>query len=132
MTVSKDEYLAAVDLLRRYREVYPDLNMVEDEVILMDVDRALSIVKTWNIQQEQKKLKSVKKSLNNSKKTVDTRPWFLKGEKSQKFFEMIILCRQEFSAYELEEISEEISKMKNSYAKKRYSAIYDYAMKQKI
>ena len=65
--------------------------------------------------------KKISKSSNNSEKTKDNRPWFLRGKASQKFYAMIIICREQELYYELNEIRDEILRMKNSYAKNRYS-----------
>jgi hypothetical protein len=135
MTISKDEYDVAVDTLKRYREIYPDLGMIEDEVILRDIEIAQKIVSEYKYQKEKNESdtsKKTSKSSSNSEKTKDNRPWFLRGKASQKFYAMIIICREEELYYELNEIREEILRMKNSHAKNRYSKIYDYAMKQKI
>ena len=45
---------------------------------------------------------------------------------------MILICRREELMYEIEEVRQEISEMKNSYARARYTKIFEYAMKQKI
>ena len=135
MTISKDEYDVAIDTLKRYREIYPDLGMIEDEVILRDIEIAQKIVSEYKYQKEKNESdtsKKTSKSSSNSEKTKDNRPWFLRGKASQKFYAMIIICREEELYYELNEIREEILRMKNSHAKNRYSKIYDYAMKQKI
>ena len=135
MTISKDEYDVAIDTLKRYREIYPDLGMIEDEVILRDIEVAQKIVSEYKYQKEKNESdtsKKTSKSSSNSEKTKDNRPWFLRGKASQKFYAMIIICREEELYYELNEIREEILRMKNSHAKNRYSKIYDYAMKQKI
>ena len=135
MTISKDEYDVAVDTLKRYREIYPDLGMIEDEVILRDIEVAQKIVSEYKYQKEKNESdtsKKTSKSSNNSEKIKDNRPWFLRGKASQKFYAMIIICREQELYYELNEIREEILRMKNSYAKNRYSKIYNYAMEQKI
>ncbi len=135
MTISKDEYDVAIDTLKRYREIYPDLGMIEDEVILRDIEVAQKIVSEYKYQKEKNESdtsKKTSKSSSNFEKTKDNRPWFLRGKASQKFYAMIIICREEELYYELNEIREEILRMKNSHAKNRYSKIYDYAMKQKI
>ncbi len=135
MTISKDEYDVAVDTLKRYREIYPDLGMIEDEVILRDIEVAQKIVSEYKYQKEKNESdasKKTSKSSNNSEKIKDNRPWFLRGKASQKFYAMIIICREQELYYELNEIRDEILRMKNSYAKNRYSKIYNYAMEQKI
>lgn len=135
MTISKDEYDVAVDTLKRYREIYPDLGMIEDEVILRDIEIAQKIVSEYKYQKEKNESdtsKKTSKSSNNSEKIKDNRPWFLRGKASQKFYAMIIICREQELYYELNEIRDEILRMKNSYAKNRYSKIYNYAMEQKI
>lgn len=135
MTISKDEYDVAIDTLKRYREIYPDLGMIEDEVILRDIEIAQKIVSEYKYQKEKNESntsKKTSKSSNNSEKTKDNRPWFLRGKASQKFYAMIIICREQELYYELNEIRDEILRMKNSYAKNRYSKIYNYAMEQKI
>lgn len=135
MTISKDEYDVAIDTLKRYREIYPDLGMIEDEVILRDIEIAQKIVSEYKYQKEKNESdtsKKTSKSSNNSEKIKDNRPWFLRGKASQKFYAMIIICREQELYYELNEIRDEILRMKNSYAKNRYSKIYNYAMEQKI
>lgn len=135
MTISKDEYDVAIDTLKRYREIYPDLGMIEDEVILRDIEIAQKIISEYKYQKEKNESdtsKKTSKSSSNSEKTKDNRPWFLRGKASQKFYAMIIICREQELYYELNEIRDEILRMKNSYAKNRYSKIYNYAMEQKI
>ncbi len=128
-TSLKEQYLIAVYTLNQYRQQYPSLGDIEDEVVIDSIDKCFEIISKYK-QSLTKKNDAEQKKKDVSKS--DLTPWFLQGKKSLKFFEMILICRREELMYEIEEVRQEISEMKNSYARARYTKIFEYAMKQKI
>lgn len=128
-TSLKEQYLIAVYALNQYRQQYPSLDDIEDEVVIDSIDKCFEIISKYKCSLTKK---SVAKQKKKDVSTSDLTPWFLQGKKSLKFFEMILICRREELGYEIEEVRQEISEMKNSYARVRYAKIFEYAMKQKI
>lgn len=128
-TSLKEQYLIAVYTLNQYRQQYPSLDDIEDEVVIDSIDKCFEIISKYKHSLTKK---SVAKQKKKDVSTSDLAPWFLQGKKSLKFFEMILICRREELMYEIEEVRQEISEMKNSYARVRYTKIFEYAMKQKI
>ena len=128
-TSLKEQYLIAVYALNQYRQQYPSLDDIEDEVVIDSIDKCFEIISKYKCSLTKK---SVAKQKKKDVSTSDLTPWFLQGKKSLKFFEMILICRREELGYEIEEVRQEISEMKNSYARVRYTKIFEYAMKQKI
>ena len=127
--ISFQKYLVAIELLNKYRKIYPSLEDIEDEVIINDIERCYNIIALYKLKKENFVLNN--KKINDSVQQ-NVLPWFLKGKKSQEFYNQIIDCRKQEAYADLELLWQEIFLMKNKYAKNRYMNIYEYAIQQKI
>lgn len=127
--ISFQKYLVAIELLNKYRKIYPSLEDIEDEVIINDIELCYNIIALYKLKKENFVLNNKK---DNDSVQQNVLPWFLKGKKSQAFYNQIIDCRKQEAYADLELLWQEIFLMKNKYAKNRYMNIYEYAIQQKI
>lgn len=114
---SDQEIEAAKYALKHYRTIFPTVEDIEDEVIIDDILRCQQILSYTNVLTEE----------TISKKKNDV-PWFLKGPKSQNFKEQLEECLQQGAYGEIQELHDEISRIKNKYAYERYIKIFNYVM----
>lgn len=114
------EIEAARYVLNHYRATFPTLEDIEDEVIVNDILRCREILAYANMLVEE---------IIPEKK--DDTPWFLKGPKSQNFKRQLEDCIQQGAYGEIRELREEISRIKNKFAYKRYLNIFNYVISKK-
>lgn len=114
------EIEAARYVLNHYRATFPTLEDIEDEVIVNDILRCREILAYANMLIEE---------IIPEKK--DDTPWFLKGPKSQNFKRQLEDCIQQGAYGEIRELREEISRIKNKFAYKRYLNIFNYVISKK-
>ena len=114
------EVEAARYVLNHYRATFPTLEDIEDEVIVNDILRCREILAYANMLVEE---------IIPEKK--DDTPWFLKGPKSQNFKRQLEDCIQQGAYGEIRELREEISRIKNKFAYKRYLNIFNYVISKK-
>ncbi len=114
------EIEAARYVLNHYRATFPTLEDIEDEVIVNDILRCREILTYANMLVEE---------IIPEKK--DNIPWFLKGPKSQNFKRQLEDCIQQGTYGEIRELREEISRIKNNFAYKRYLNIFNYVISKK-
>lgn len=116
---NKEELSAAKSCLANYRKTFPNFNDIEDDIIKSDIERCVSII-------EKSKQESKQSAPQPAKQQYI--PWFLKGEKSQYFKWQVEQCLQQDDRDGINQLREEIGKMYNKFAKRRYQAILDYVM----
>lgn len=114
------EVEAARYTLKHYREIFPTFEDIEDEVIQNDIIRCRQILAQVAILKQPIIEKSRSEEL----------PWFMKGPKSEVFALQLKECLEQEAYGELQELRQEISKIKNPYAYKRYINIFNYVMKK--
>ena len=114
------EIEAARYVLNHYRATFPTLEDIEDEVIVNDILRCRENLAYANMLIEE---------IIPEKK--DDTPWFLKGPKSQNFKRQLEDCIQQGAYGEIRELREEISRIKNKFAYKRYLNIFNYVISKK-
>ncbi len=114
------EIEAARYTLKHYREIFPTFEDIEDEVIQNDIIRCKQIL-AW--------VEMLKTPITSQSK-VEVLPWFMKGPKSEAFATQVKECLRQEAYGELQELWQEISKIKNPYAYKRYINIFNYVMKK--
>jgi hypothetical protein len=115
---TSQEIEAAKYALKHYRELFPSLEDIQDEVIIEDIYRCKRILAT---------VKVAETTVIVSQKSNDT-PWFLKGPKSQNFKKQLEECIQQEAYGEINELYREIVNIKNKYAHERYMKIFEYVM----
>ena len=114
------EIEAAQYVLKHYRATFPTLEDIEDEVIVNDILRCREILAYVNMLVEE---------IVPEKK--DNTPWFLKGPKSQNFKQQLEECFRQGTYGEIKELREEISRIKNKFAYRRYLNIFNYVVKNR-
>ena len=118
---TNNEIDAAKHVLNIYRQTFPSIDDIEDEVIVADIYRCKEILSSIDV--------STDEIFNsNITKKESKAPWFLKGPKSQQFKLQLEECIKQGAYGEVNELREEISRMKNKYARERYTKIYEYVM----
>ena len=117
---TNQEIEAAQYTLNHYRVTFPTLEDIEDEVIVNDILRCREILGYTNILVE-----------GIVPEKEDDNPWFLKGPKSQNFKQQLEECFTQGSYEEIKELREEISRIKNKFAYRRYLNIFNYVVKNR-
>lgn len=118
--INNNLYLAAFSFVQNCKQTYPSKDLM-DEDVAEQFDNSLDIIRRYHIQCNNDQLIEAEKLCKVSKK---------KTGKLQLFKQQAFDCLMNNEYDEFNELSDEIGRMKNEYARRNYRKMLDEASKE--